>query len=246
MSSFLKKAICLLSSMVMIFIAVSPIAVHASSYELNHSKLTMYVGDTKKLKLTSDDSIKVTWKLSNKKVVTVSKTGKLTAKKAGTATITATVGKQKLTCKVTVKKLTMKKEAEKLTKTYQKEIKEVLKYTNQYRKANGVSSLKLDSELSKAASYRSLEMAKNDIFSHTRPNGKTCFTVLDEYKIKTVGYRGENLALTYGEPDAEVACELWYDSSGHRENMLDSYYGRIGIGIAVSGDKVYYTQIFAK
>ena len=242
----MKKAIWLFSAIVMIFTFVSSNTVYASSYKLNYSKLTIYVGDTKKLQVTSDDSIKVDWKSSNKKIVTVSKTGKLTAKKAGTATITAIVNKQKLSCKVTVKKLTMKKEVEKLTKMYQAEIKEVLEYTNQYRKTNGVSSLKLDADLTKAACYRSLEMAKNDIFSHTRPNGKSCFTILDEYKIKTIGYRGENLALTYGDPDAKFACELWYDSSGHKKNMLDRYYNRIGIGIAVSGDKVYYTQIFAK
>lgn len=51
--------------------------------------------------LTSSE--KVTYKTSNKKVVTVSKSGKLTAKKAGSAVITVKSGKITKKCKVTVK-----------------------------------------------------------------------------------------------------------------------------------------------
>ena len=48
---------------------------------------------------------KVTYSSSNKKVATVSKTGKITAKKAGTAVITVKVGKKiSAKCIVTVKK----------------------------------------------------------------------------------------------------------------------------------------------
>ncbi len=50
---------------------------------------------------------KVTWKSSNKSVAAV-KNGKVTAKKKGTAKITATVRGKKLTCKVTVKAKTGK------------------------------------------------------------------------------------------------------------------------------------------
>lgn len=52
---------------------------------------------------------KITWSSSNKKVATVSKSGKVTAKKAGKATITAkTSNGKKATCKITVKKATKK------------------------------------------------------------------------------------------------------------------------------------------
>jgi uncharacterized protein YjdB len=48
--------------------------------------------------------VKLTYKASNKKIATVSKTGKVTAKKKGkvTVTVTAPNGK-KATCKITVK-----------------------------------------------------------------------------------------------------------------------------------------------
>ena len=47
---------------------------------------------------------KVTWKSSNSKVASVNKSGKITAKKTGTCTITAKRNGIKLKCKVTVKK----------------------------------------------------------------------------------------------------------------------------------------------
>lgn len=46
---------------------------------------------------------KIKWKSSNKKVATVNKSGKITAKKKGRATITAKTGKKTLRCRVTVK-----------------------------------------------------------------------------------------------------------------------------------------------
>lgn len=49
-----------------------------------------------------DYKTKATWKSSNQKVATVSSKGKVTAKKKGTATITAKVGKTTYKCKVTV------------------------------------------------------------------------------------------------------------------------------------------------
>lgn len=73
---------------------------------------TIYVGDTDTLKATvTPSSEKLTWSSSNTKVVTVSSKGKLTAKKKGTATITAKIKDTniKKTCKVTVKNVEAKK-----------------------------------------------------------------------------------------------------------------------------------------
>ena len=74
---------------------------------INCSSKTLYVSDTYTLKLTGT-SIK-SIKSSNTKVATVSNKGKVTAKKAGTATITIT-GKDKKTykCKITVKNMVHK------------------------------------------------------------------------------------------------------------------------------------------
>ena len=75
---------------------------HAATMKLNKKKVTLKVGKSVTLKVKGTKK-KVTWKSSNTKVVTVSKKGKIKAKKKGTATIYAKVANKKLKCKVTVK-----------------------------------------------------------------------------------------------------------------------------------------------
>lgn len=70
--------------------------------KLNTTKVTLAKGEYTQLKINGTNQ-KVTWSSSNKKVATVSKAGKVSAKKKGTVTITATVLNKKYTCKVTVK-----------------------------------------------------------------------------------------------------------------------------------------------
>ena len=81
---------------------ISQSAQAAQKVKLNKSKITLYTGKTYKLKMSGTKS-KVTWKSSDKSVAKVDKNGKVTAKKVGKATITATVNKKKYKCKVTVK-----------------------------------------------------------------------------------------------------------------------------------------------
>ncbi|WP_302930716.1 Ig-like domain-containing protein [Anaerobutyricum hallii] len=79
----------------------------ATKPKLSKTKITMTVGQSKKLTvkgISKKQAKRIKWKSSSKKVVTVTKTGKIKARKTGKATITAKVGKKKLKCKVTVKK----------------------------------------------------------------------------------------------------------------------------------------------
>ena len=69
---------------------------------ISQKTVTLTKGDSAKLVLNGTNQ-KVTWKSSNTGVAEVSSTGNVAAKKAGSATITATVLKKKYTCKVTVK-----------------------------------------------------------------------------------------------------------------------------------------------
>ncbi len=75
----------------------------ATAVKLNKAKATIYTGQTLQLKLTGATG-KVKWKSSKVAVATVSAKGKVTAKKAGSATITATLGKKSYKCRLTVKK----------------------------------------------------------------------------------------------------------------------------------------------
>ncbi len=84
-------------------------AVAATKVTLSKTSLSLNVGKTSTLKATVSPSNatnkNVTWSSSNSSIATV-KNGKITAKKAGTATITAKTSNGKAaTCKVTVKQL---------------------------------------------------------------------------------------------------------------------------------------------
>lgn len=78
------------------------------SIKLNKTKLGIEVGSSQKISATVSPANAVNkeikWKSSNTKVVEVDQNGKITAKSDGTATITATAGGKKATCKVTVAK----------------------------------------------------------------------------------------------------------------------------------------------
>jgi len=84
------------------------ITVKNPTIKLNKTSLTIYVGDTFKLKATTSPNVTVKFKSSNEKVATVSSSGKITPKAKGKTTITAyfTYGGKTYskTCKVTVKK----------------------------------------------------------------------------------------------------------------------------------------------
>lgn len=80
----------------------------ASKVKINKTKATVYVGKTEALKI-SGTSKTVKWTSSNKNVATVNSKGKVTAKKAGNATITAKVSGKSYKCKVTVKNPSLNK-----------------------------------------------------------------------------------------------------------------------------------------
>lgn len=88
--------------------------------------------------------------------------------------------------------------------TYTDLINEVYEITNNYRSLVGVSSLTLDSSLVEAANIRAKELS--DSFSHTRPNGSSCFTVLSELGI-SYGTAGENIAAGYSS--SQSVMEGW-------------------------------------
>lgn len=124
--------------------------------------------------------------------------------------------------------------------TYTDLINEVYEITNNYRSLVGVSSLTLDSSLVEAAIIRAKELS--DSFSHTRPNGSSCFTVLSELGI-SYGTAGENIAAGYSS--SQSVMEGWRSSSGHYQNIISSKFKKIGIGVNIINNQYYWVQIFS-
>lgn len=79
-----------------------PIQGEAAAVKLNKTRATIYVGSSVTLQVKGT-SAKAKWESSKKTVATVNSQGKVTAKKAGTAVITAKIKSSSFQCKVTVK-----------------------------------------------------------------------------------------------------------------------------------------------
>ena len=120
---------------------------------------------------------------------------------------------------------------------------DVLKYTNQYRKSKGLTTLEMRDDLNSIARKHSEDMASGRTsFGH---NGYNQRVVKIKKMVKpSEGFVAENVA--YGASNGKEAFDIWKRSSGHRKNMLGNYK-YIGIGTARSKKGVlYYTQIFVR
>ncbi len=125
---------------------------------------------------------------------------------------------------------------------YSSLVNEVYETTNRYRSMVNESSLTLDSQLETAAMVRAIEIAGSGKFSHDRPNGTSCFTVLSDLGI-SYGAAGENIA--YGYKSASSVMEGWRSSSGHYQNIISSKFKKIGIGVQKINNQYYWVQIFS-
>lgn len=93
--------------MTVLLLGVPLLSTHVQADTISKKSLTLTVGKTYTLKVKKPDetvvsNTKIVWSSSNKRVATVSSKGKVTARKCGTAKITAKVGKKKYTCTIRV------------------------------------------------------------------------------------------------------------------------------------------------
>ena len=112
---------------------------------------------------------------------------------------------------------------------------EVARQVNAERAARGLSSLRVDAELTRAARVRAAEIARE--FSHTRPDG-------DSWRTVSASAYGENIAM--GQRTADKVMAAWLTSPGHRANLLRPTFGSIGVCCYVSGGVVYWVQLFGR
>jgi uncharacterized YkwD family protein len=115
----------------------------------------------------------------------------------------------------------------------------VVDLTNQERAKNGLPALKVDVALSKVAREKSLDMQKNNYFSHTSPTYGSPFDMMKKFGI-TYKAAGENIAK--GQRSPEEVVKAWMNSAGHRKNILSANFTHIGVGHVAEGN--YWTQQF--
>ena len=118
---------------------------------------------------------------------------------------------------------------------------EVFNLINEQRTKNGLSALKINSEVQNVARIKAKDMVNNNYFSHTSPTYGSPFDMLNSFKVsyKTAG---ENIA---GNSSNSAAVTAWMNSSGHKANILNSSFNYTGVGV-VNGSKYgkIYVQMF--
>lgn len=122
----------------------------------------------------------------------------------------------------------------------EKVVQQVLELVNIERSKVGARPLKLANDLQEGAAIRVKELTR--FYSHTRPNGTDCITVLH---VTGREWLGENIAA--GQVSPEKVVESWMNSPGHRENILQKEYSELGVGYYFDENtkyKHYWVQMF--
>ena len=120
--------------------------------------------------------------------------------------------------------------------------KQVAKLVNEERAKTGLPALEFDTEIASAALVRANEITAS--FSHTRPDGRKFSTVLTDNGIRFTG-AGENIA--WGQKTPEQVMEAWMNSDGHRANILDANFNKIGVGhYQDASGRNYWVQLFVR
>lgn len=119
----------------------------------------------------------------------------------------------------------------------------LLSLLNRERTSRGLAPLQLDASLAAVARTKSQEMAGVGYFSHTSPTYGSPQQMLSRYGIAYSAF-AENIAR--GTSAANIHAS-WMASPGHRANILNPAFTRIGIGVAQSGSGMYSaTQLFIR
>ena len=259
----MKRTAALLLTLALVLSVLTPgSAAEAKTVKKNFS---MRVREFKHLTVKKTKKRVVWKKLSGKNKIHLYKDGKravvILAKRKGTVRLQAKIGKKRIVYKITIKEaLQVPDETPIPTSTSESTPeptlapqvtvteeaanyeKEVLRLVNVERSKKGLQELSLYSKLSQASAIRANELLEK--FSHTRPSGEECFSVLSEVGIGSYYACGENVAA--GQKTPEQVVNSWMNSPGHRANILSGEFRYMGLGFCKTdkGMKYYWAQMF--
>ncbi len=118
---------------------------------------------------------------------------------------------------------------------------EMLGYMNAERVKANLVPLELDQKLCQGALLKSKDMAVNNYFSHTSPTYGSPFDMMKSLGI-TYRTAGENIAKN---TSVKGAHDAFMNSSGHRANILNAGFNKVGLGFYQDGSYLYVTQWFS-
>ena len=232
--------------------------VGVSGLSLNHTAASLLVGKSVQLKASvvpSNATTKaVTFKSSNTAVATVSKTGKVTAKKIGSATISAvtTDGNKKASCKVYVTKaLAAKVSAQttssvtlKWTKVSGSKGYKVYQYDTKTKKYNLVKTVSAKTTSYKVSKLKAGTAYKFQVVSYMADNGKDI--TVQSNKLSTATKPAKSSKVTVKKASKTTAKVTWKKvtgATGYKVYMATSKKGSYKLMATVKGaTKVTYTK----
>lgn len=222
---------------------VQPLAVNTklSDVKAFFNKIVTFFKD-----LFSGKLIKpVTPPATTKKTTTTKKKTTTTTKKTTTTTkkTTTTTRRTTTTTRATTRATTTTTKAANAEAliTSSSFLNEAANAINKQRSAAGVANLRVDSNLTKAAAVRAKELSKK--YDHTRPDGRSCFTIYADCGITKPQAVAENIAMATRFDNATDICNLWMGSSSHRANLVSSKYTRFGMAWYKTGNGKEYAVI---
>lgn len=116
----------------------------------------------------------------------------------------------------------------------------VIELVNEERAKAGLPALTMDENVTAAANVRAKEIKQK--FSHTRPDGSSFSSVLNQHSVSFRG-SGENIA--WGQKTPEQVMNGWMNSDGHRANILNKNFKNIGVGYYQDENGVnHWVQLF--
>jgi hypothetical protein len=115
---------------------------------------------------------------------------------------------------------------------------EMLALVNQRRCQAGRVPLALNATLTHAARLHSARMAIHNFFDHTDPySGLTPFQRMQNFGYSYT-YASENIA--YGSSTVSATFNQWWNSTGHRNNMMNANFREMGLGYRAGGRYGHY------
>jgi len=115
--------------------------------------------------------------------------------------------------------------------------------TNEQRQAARLPGLTTDSTLTAAAAQHSADQASRNSMGHEGSDGSS---MVDRVRANGGSFDalGENVAAGYDTASAVV--DGWMNSPGHRANIVNPAFSRIGVAVATASDgTAYWTMVLS-
>lgn len=124
------------------------------------------------------------------------------------------------------------------------EEKQLVDLINKDRTSRRLNAFTVDENLSKVARLKAQDMKDNNYFSHTSPTYGSPFDMMKKFGI-TYYAAGENIAKNRDVVSAHYA---FMNSDGHRANILNPNYNKVGVGVVTNkeGNGVIVVEMFIK